>query len=133
MASNVLMSDSVGSFWMIGLQSLRIFRDCRALGSSQPRSDEVEALGLNIARFVLPSKQPRVGQQKGKWGPLPDFAFVPSVDGFELACHADEKDLMRASVLGQVTDDEGPGEPNLEELDDREVDQLYLATRRKNP
>ena len=47
------------------------------------------------------------------------------------ACQAAEKDAMRASVLGQITNDEGPGEPNLEELDDTEVDRLYNATMKK--
>ena len=47
------------------------------------------------------------------------------------ACQAEEKDIMRASVLGQITNEEGPGEPNLEELNDSEVDRLYHATMKK--
>jgi len=47
------------------------------------------------------------------------------------ACQADEKDAMRASVLGQVQGDPEPDALNLDSLNDDEVDRLYHGTMRK--
>ena len=47
------------------------------------------------------------------------------------ACQAEEKNVMRASVLGQIDDKTEPTAPDLESLDDAEVERLYRETRRK--
>lgn len=47
------------------------------------------------------------------------------------ACQAEEKDAMRASVLGQVSKNTTPQPQDLDALDDDEVDHLYHSTLRK--
>ena len=47
------------------------------------------------------------------------------------ACQAEEKNVMRASVLGQIDHETEPNAPDLESLDDTEVERLYRETRRK--
>jgi hypothetical protein len=46
-------------------------------------------------------------------------------------CQADERDAMRASVLGQVCNDEPSSAPDLDNLSDDDVDRLYHGTLRK--
>ena len=49
-----------------------------------------------------------------------------------MSCQAEERDALHAGVLGQVTGDaEQSGVPDLEVLDDGEVDRLYHGTLRK--
>jgi len=48
-----------------------------------------------------------------------------------VACQAEEKNVMRASVLSQIDDETETRTPDLESLDDAEVERLYRETRRK--
>jgi len=47
------------------------------------------------------------------------------------ACQAEEKNVMRASVLGQIDYETEPSAPDLKSLDDAEVERLYRGTLRK--
>jgi len=47
------------------------------------------------------------------------------------ACQVEEKNVLRAGVLQQVETGVEPATPDLESLDDQEVDLLYHGTLRK--
>jgi hypothetical protein len=46
-------------------------------------------------------------------------------------CQAEERDVMRASVLGQVTEPDERRAPDLDNLSDEDVDRLFHGTMRK--